>query len=256
MNTKALELGCTDTNFVNPNGVHNENHYTTAYDLALMGQYALKNDIFRKIVSTVRYTLPTSNKYDKEDRIFLTTNKLINPQSDQFYEYSTGLKTGYTVPAGNCIVASAKKDDMELLCVILGASNASLETNKFQDCINLFNYGFGNYSYRKLCTKDGVFKVITPRNANSETKNLDVIYENDIYALISSNDLSENFSPEVELDEKLKAPVTKGSVIGKVTYTINDIQYTTNLIAGQDIFANSIFSLLIKIAAAILSLII
>ena len=256
MNSKALELGCTDTNFVNPNGVHDENHYSTAYDLALMGRYAMQNDIFRKIVTTVRYTLPSTNKYEKEDRIFLTTNKLINSKSGQYYEYSTGIKTGYTVAAGNCIVASAKKNDMELLCVIMRAGNDNLNTNKFQDCINLFDYGFDHYTYKQLCEKGNTFKVITPRNATKDTKNLDVLYEDDIYALVNMEDSSNEFYPEIDLDEKLKAPITKGSVIGKITYSINDIQYTTNLIAGQDVLANSIFLLLFKIAIAILVIII
>ena len=255
MNTKAREIGCKNTNFVNANGVHNENHYSTAYDLALMGKYAMENETFRKLVSTVRYTLPATNKYEKADRVFLTTNKLINSKSGQYYEYATGTKTGYTDAAKNCIVASAKKDGMELICVILGAGSDTTTTiNKFDDCITLFDYGFENYKYDTLCKTNDVFKVITPRNASSDTKNLNVLYESDITALIKSDETKESFSPEVELDEKIKAPITKGSVIGKVSYTIDGINYTTNLIAGQDILASSIFSIILKIVLVILAL--
>lgn len=255
MNTKAREIGCENTNFVNANGVHNENHYSTAYDLALIGRYAMQNETFRKLVSTVRYTLPVTNKYDKADRIFLTTNRLVNPKSGQYYEATTGIKTGYTDAAKNCIVASAKKDDMELICVIMGAgSDLSTDTNKFDDCMTLFDYGFENYKYETLCKANDVFKVITPRNASKDTKNLNVLYENNITALMKANDSSLNISPEVELDKKLKAPITKGSVIGKVSYTIDGINYTTNLIAGQDILASSIFSLLFKIALVLFAL--
>ena len=77
MNTKAIEIGCKDTHFVNPNGVHNENHYSTAYDLALMGQYAMKNATFRSIVSTTQFSLPITNQYDNTDRIFRNTNSLL-----------------------------------------------------------------------------------------------------------------------------------------------------------------------------------
>ncbi|MBO5479512.1 MAG: D-alanyl-D-alanine carboxypeptidase [Clostridia bacterium] len=255
MNTKARELGCENTHFVNANGVHDENHYSTAYDLALIGKYAMNNETFRKLVSTVRYTLPVTNKYDKEDRVFLTTNRLVNPKSGQYYEYATGIKTGYTDAAKNCIVASAKKDNMELICVIMGAgSDISTDTNKFDDCITLFDYGFENYKYDTLCKANDVFKVITPRNASSDTKNLNVLYENDINALVKMDNSLGNFSPEVELDEKLKAPIKKGSVIGKISYTIDGIKYTTNLIAGQDILASSIFSLVLKIALVIFAL--
>lgn len=248
MNTKAREIGCENTNFVNPNGVHNENHYSTAYDMALIGRYAMKNDTFRKLVSTVRYTLPTTNKYDKENRSFVNTNRLINEKSGQYYKYSTGIKTGYTDAAGNCIVASAKKDNMELICVIMGAaSDATTDTNKFDDCISLFNYGFGNYKYDTLCKANEVFKVVSPRNASKDTKSLNVLYETDINALLDANTISTDLSPEVNLDDSLKAPITKGSVIGSVSYTIDGINYTTNLIAGQDILANSTFSIVIKV---------
>lgn len=255
MNTKAREIGCENTNFVNANGVHNEDHYSTAYDLALIGRYAMQNETFRKFVSTVRYTLPVTNKYDKADRVFLTTNRLINPKSGQYYESCTGIKTGYTDAAKNCIVASAKKDNMELVCVIMGAgSDLTTDTNKFDDCMTLFDYGFGNYKYETLCKANDVFKVITPRNASKDTKNLNVLYENNINALMKTDDLSVNFSPEVELDKKLKAPITKGSVIGKISYTIDGTNYTTNLIAGQDILASPIISLLFKIILVLFAL--
>lgn len=255
MNTKAREIGCENTNFVNSNGVHNENHYSTAYDLALIGRYAMKNDTFRKLASTVRYTLPITNKYDKENRIFVNTNRLINDKSGQYYKYATGIKTGYTDAAGNCIVASAKKDDMELICVIMGAGNdLTTNINKFDDCIALFNYGFGNYKYETLCKANDVFKVVSPRNASKDTKSLNVLYETDIDALVDANTVSSDLSPIVNLDNSLKAPITKGSVIGSVCYTIDGINYTTNLIAGQDILASSTFSTIIKVVLIIFAL--
>lgn len=108
MNKKAKELGCKNTNFVNPNGVHNENQYTTAYDLSLIGKYAMNNETFRKIVCKTSYTLPATNIYSSTDRKFENTNELLS--SDNYsYEYTTGIKTGYTDSAKNCIVASAKK---------------------------------------------------------------------------------------------------------------------------------------------------
>lgn len=218
MNTKAVELGCKDTNFVNSNGVHDENHYSTAYDLALMGRYAMQNEDFRRFVNTVTYTLPVTNKYDKADRVFLNTNSLINEKNKQYYEYATGIKTGYTDAAKNCIVASAKKDDLELICVIMGAENTT-DSNKFKDCTTLFDFGFENYTYKNLTKKDGVYKVVTPSNASNETKNLNVLFENAINALIEQSSYDTEIVPDVELNN-LKAPITKGSVVGKVSYTV------------------------------------
>lgn len=220
MNTKAIEIGCTNTHFVNPNGVHNENHYSCAYDLALIARYAMKNETFRNIVSTTRYTLPITNKYDKPDRVFLTTNRLINEKSDYYYKYSTGIKTGYTDPAKNCLVASAKKDDLELITVILGAESDNNSTNRFSDCINLFNYGFNNYSYKTLYSKGSVYKVVTPRNADSKSGDLNIIVENDIKALVNKSDYDINFVPTVNLNSPIKAPITRGSVVGTISYDI------------------------------------
>ncbi len=258
MNTKAHELGCKDTNFVNPNGVHAEDHYSTAYDLALIGRYAMKNDIFRKFVSSYKYSLPITNKYDKDDRSFNNTNKLLNPKGSQYYSYTTGIKTGYTDAAKNCIVASAKKDDLELICVILGAGNDTpTNTNKFSDCKTLFEYGFKNYTNKLICAKDTVYKVVSPGNASQQTSSLNVLYENDINVFINNSDINKDFSPELDFNEKkLKAPIAKGTVVGKISYTIDGINYTTNLIAGQDIEENSVLIIIAKIVGIILVLLI
>ena len=98
MNTKALEIGCKNTNFVNANGIQADNHYSTAYDLALIGRYAMQNDFFREIVAKTRYTLPATNKYSESDRIFNTTNELLKEDhrdsaDNYYYEYANGIKT-------------------------------------------------------------------------------------------------------------------------------------------------------------------
>ena len=126
MNTKAMDLGCKNTHFVNPNGVHDDNHYSTAYDLSLIAKEAMKNDIFRQIVSTASYTLPNSNKYSRIDRTLITTNDLIKKQSNNYYEYAIGIKTGFTTPAKNCLVSSATKDGKTLIAVVLPVSYTHL----------------------------------------------------------------------------------------------------------------------------------
>lgn len=219
MNTKAKEIGCENTHFINPSGIHDENHYSTAYDLAIMGNYAMKNADFRKIVSTIKYTLPVTNKYDKASRAFVNTNNLINNKNSQYYEYATGIKTGYTDPAKNCIVASAKKDDLELICVIMGAEN-NTDSNKFNDCISLFNFGFKNYTYKTLYSKDSVYKVVTPKNASSKTKNLNLLVENDIDVLIEKSNYDKSFEAEISFNDNFRAPITKGSVVGTISYDI------------------------------------
>ena len=158
---------------------------------------------------------------------------------------------------GNCIVASAKKNDMELICVILGAgSDVTTTTNKFDDCVSLFEYGFKEYKYETLCLANDVFKVISPKYASKDTPDLPVLYENEIRAFVKTEELATGFSPNVELDENLKAPITKGSVIGKISYTIDDINYTTNLIAGQDISFFGISPIVFKIILILVAMLI
>lgn len=147
MNQKAMDIGCLNTNFTNPNGVHDENMYTTALDLALIAQYAMNISQFRTIVSTDTYTLPATNAYPNSDRTFTNSNHLIVPSSSHYYEYATGIKTGYTNPAQNCLVASAMKDNLEFIVVILGSTESNFGNQaKFVDAQTLFEFGFTYYS--------------------------------------------------------------------------------------------------------------
>ena len=225
MNEKAKELGCKNTNFVNPNGIHDKNHYSCAYDLALIGQYAMKFSDIMRIAMVRQYTLPTTNKYNKTDRIFNATNALINNESmnKYYYPYATGLKTGYTDAAGSCIVSTAKKGNMELVVVILKSSSIA---ERYNDCKTLFNYGFEHYSYQTLQSSGSVVKTIEISNATKETKQLDVSVKDDISVLLSSDIKLEDLKPTIELDSELKAPIAENKVIGKISYTIDGQVYS------------------------------
>ena len=147
MNQKAIEIGgCQNTVFTNPNGIHDENMHTTAYDLALIASYAMNNETFRNIVSTPTYTLPSTNVYPSDDRVLKNSNHLIDTTSSDYYNLATGVKTGFTNAAQNCLVASAKNDNVEFIVVILGATESNFsEHSKFFDAKNLLEYGFSNY---------------------------------------------------------------------------------------------------------------
>ena len=246
MNEKAKEIGCKNTNFVNPNGIHDDNHYSTAYDLCLIGRYAMKFDEIMKIAKITQYTLPATNKYDKTDRIFNATNELIKNESlnENYYKYATGLKTGYTDLAGSCIVSTAKKDDMELIAVILNAPAIDL---RYNDCKALFNYGFDNYKYTTLNSANNTVRTIQIPNATKETKNLEVIVKDDINTLISSNIDQNTILPIIEINSDLKAPILEGAVIGKITYTINEESYSSDLIAKNSVYPFNYTLLLLQI---------
>ena len=143
MNQKAEELGCVSTHFVNANGLHDDDHYTCAYDMALITREALKYDKFREITATTYYSIPPTNM--KEDtRELWQNNKLIKEGSDYYYEYCEGGKTGFTDQALGTLVTWAKKDDVELICVTM--HNHPTVTS-YTDSKALYEYFFNNYSY-------------------------------------------------------------------------------------------------------------
>lgn len=141
MNAKAKELGCKNTNFVNANGLHNENHYTTAYDMALISQAALKNETFRKITRTKSYVIPPTNKNDQEFPMANHQQLLLGYKLTKKYDACIGGKTGYTNAARNTLVSFACKDGIELIAVVM----KSTPTDQYKDTIKLFDFGFENY---------------------------------------------------------------------------------------------------------------
>ena len=260
MNSKASELGCENTHFVNANGVHNTDHYTTAYDLALMGRYAMQNETFRKLVSTTFYTLPATNKYDKNDRVFGNTNELIKKDdSDRvdnyYYKYCNGIKTGFTNAAKNCIVASAQKDGIEYIVVIMGAESTENGLSaRYIDCKNLFNYAFENYTVKTLYEKNSVLKSVKVSGASLTTRNLNALVENEISVVVRNNTDVSNINPTVEINPELKAPISANTVIGKVTYNIDGHEYSSNLLAANDVVESNFLSVLLTFVAIVLIL--
>lgn len=145
MNQKAKEIGCQNSNFTNPSGIHNENHYSTAKDMSKIALYATRYPQLTNIMCKTSYTLHPNSNYP---RTFETTNTLIKPNEPTYYEYATGMKTGFTAPAGACIIASAKKDNMEFIAVVLNApeGDANITSYRDLDCKALFEYGFSNFN--------------------------------------------------------------------------------------------------------------
>ena len=256
MNTKAVEIGCTDTHFVNPNGVHDENHYSTAYDLALMGQYAMQNTTFRSIVSTTQFSLPITNKYPTADRIYhnnnlLLSSSLLSNGHNYYYPYCTGIKTGYTDSAKSCIVASAKKDNMELIAVVLGGE--TLEnglSGRFLDCQTLFDYGFNNYSFHTILEKSSVVQETEIINGTEETRNLELLAENDL-TVFAKNDVDlESITPTISITNH-SAPISKSSIVGTVSYTVDGETFSTNLLAASNVDVSKVMENVLKVVIAI-----
>lgn len=148
MNQKAAEIGCTNTHFKNPSGMPDSEHYSTAYDMALIMQACLKNETFRKIIATQKYTVPATNKMS-EERVYYNHCKLVLEGDEYYYRYCIGGKTGFTKAAWRTLVTAAEKDGRTLICVVMRGPDST----DFADTARLFDYGFDQFT--KVSVPDG-----------------------------------------------------------------------------------------------------
>lgn len=154
MNKRAKELGCTDTHFNNCNGLPDEDHWVSAYDMALISAEAYKNETFRMIAGSPSYTLPKTNKCKAEYPCH-NHHKMIYPfrgDSSHLYKYCTGGKTGYTTVANNTLVSFAEKDGITLVCVVMDAATP----DHYTDTRKLFDYCFENFQALNISENDAV----------------------------------------------------------------------------------------------------
>ncbi len=227
MNTKANELGLSGTHFTNPYGLHDDNHYTTAHDLAILMQYCFKNDTFKKICGQASCAIPQTNK--SEPRKYSSTNEMLVANNSNYYPYLTVGKTGFTTEAGECLVSVAYHNDLELIGVILNSNN------RFNDTRSLYDYGFNNFSIQNIVKEKDTITTVTVQNATSKTKNLELLVSENIPVLANKNTNLSDIKPQISLNSNISAPIEEGTVLGKVTYTVEGVGYTTNLIAANSV---------------------
>lgn len=217
MNRRSKELGANNTNFVNPHGLHDDQHYTTAYDLALISRTALLNKEFKKIVSTKLWTA------DREGfKYFYNKNKTLTQ-----YEGGDGVKTGFTKKSGRCLVTSATRNGMQLVTVVLNAPNW------FQDSYQLLDYAFDQYKPHDIVKQDAYLKSISVKNGKkSETA---VIAKENVIIPVTEEEKDKVVSV-IEVDEVIEAPVTRNMKIGKLKVFLDGkLIYTTDLYTREDI---------------------
>jgi len=254
MNSKAKEIGCKNSNFTNTYGLQDENHYTTATDLALIAKYCMKNNDFRSFVSQPSTDIPATNKHDA--RTYTNTNDLLLKNSRYYYENTIGIKTGYTKEAKNCLIAANKKGSIELISVVLGAENYKVsDKNKSTDTIALFNYAYSNFSIKKLANKDDVIGSINIFNGTKNTRQLEVLASEDLDCFLRNDYKLDNLNPKIKINDDVKAPLASGSTVGTATYEIDGVKYTVSLIASHDVEKSDLLFFVIRIILVILILI-
>ena len=239
MTARAKELGCENTNFVNANGLFDENHYTTAYDMALIAQELLKNETYRSMMSNTYYLIPPTNK-QPEERPLHGQHQMLNENSLYYYEPAEGGKTGYTVEAQNTLVTYAKQEDTELIAVVLKCNGAQ----HYVDTKTLFEYGFANYqTVKAFSAADLTQNVAITETYKDKTTTLDTIAvapASDVYVTIPKNAAIENITKAVDCPESASVPVAVGDKLGTVVLSLNgEALATVDLTAQKEVKATT-----------------
>ena len=230
MNERAKEIGCKNTHFVNGNGIHNEDHYTTAWDLYLITKECMKNEDFRRIVQMKEFTVPPSPQHPQDDRTFKNTNKLMIEGNKYYYEGTIGIKTGFTTEAKNCFIGAVSRNGYELYCFIMGAPTVNKESQRYPDTIKLFDYGFSNYKIAEIKKDNDIVKTVQVKNATKETKSINLILEKGFSGFIKNDFDINSLTPKIEFTQDLVAPIEAGTIVGTATYKIDNQEFSSNLV--------------------------
>ena len=206
MNATARKRGVYNTNFENPHGLPSDNHYTTAHDLAKVAAYALKNKTFEKIVSTKYKEIPWEGS--QWNRVLKNSNKLL-----WNFEGANGVKTGFTKKAGRCLVSSAKRDDMQLVCVVLNCGPM------FEESSAILEYGFQTYkSYQIIDVHEAIVSVPVE---NGIAGNVDLYPKEDYKVALTDYEYA-NLNILFETPDFLPIPIKEGEIYGNIIIKVGD----------------------------------
>lgn len=232
MNQKAEELGLTNTHFITPHGLDETEHYTTAYELALITDYALKNQKFASIVNTVSCQINING----QPRTLSNTNELLGNLNGV-----DGVKTGFTNGAGRCLVTSITRDGHQIICVVLGADTKKIRTT---DSVKLIEYTFSNYKYINVKEKiQKEFQQWTQQqapyieyNKAQQVKIEYILEENEVTWIPVLENKEKDIKVSIEYENIIEAPAKKGQKIGKIKVTVKDeVLLTSNILLNQEV---------------------
>ncbi len=214
MNRRAEELGCTGTHFANTHGYTQDNHYTTVSDMAKIAKKAMENPVFREIVKTTYYELPKTEIFDGQRSFYTTNNLLTDIRTSAYkYDFATGIKTGYTSAARNCLVASAEKEGVELISVIFGASNIDGVNMAYKDTKALMEWGFENYESKKIVKTGSMVSEIGIKHAKG-ANTVKLIAKEDFSFVMVKGASDELITKNIKYNENIIAPVAEGEELG------------------------------------------
>lgn len=217
MNERAKQIGVKNSNFANPSGYHDNNHYTTAYDLALITKEAFKNPTFKELFGISEFLMNYEGHPERTAQ-WKNRNLLINPGNNNFYQFATGGKTGNTDEAGECLVATATKDGVSLIAVVL----KSPKDARWNETKALFEYGFNKYTINEFVKAGELIEVVPVDKASPKgPTGLEVVAKADLIDLIEKEKIDKVEKTVIWNQQLIEAPIDAGQVVGKITYTID-----------------------------------
>ena len=229
MNDKAKELGMNDTTFKNCHGIDEDGHETSAYDIALMSR-----ELLTKHPDITKYTTIWMDSLRDGKSELVNTNKLIRN-----YKGATGLKTGSTSIALYNLSASATRDDLSLIAVVMKAPTTKI---RFAEAEKLLDYGFNNFQYSKFANEGDIIKTISVEKGVKD--NIELAYENSAGALIKKGE-SKNVEQTINVPDKISAPINKGDVVGNIVYTVDGNEISrVNIIANETVEKNNLINMI------------
>ena len=235
MNEKAEELGLSNTHFANPTGFPNGEHYMSAADLAALSRYAMQNTEFKNIVKTQKYDMQTPHG----TQTLLSTNHLVSRYKYPYHYYSgaIGVKSGNSADAGYCLVSAAEKNNLYIISVLMGCDNQDPKDGaySFTDTAKMLDYVFGNYKSVMLAKKGDIVYDSKVSEAKDGVR-VAITVEDDVYITLKNTADSDAITSEVNIIQKLKAPIHKGDYFGTVTYSYNGKTVkTANVVAANEV---------------------
>lgn len=236
MNSRAKELGAENTQFTNTCGAHDGEHYTTASDLAKITRHAMTLPKFREIVAKKQFLMPPTNKH-AEWPVLASTNNLLKYTESDLYTIN-GIKTGFTVPAGQCLVSSAiNSEGMELISVVLGVREYNAKNNIIAYSKSLLDYGFENYALKNLIEPGAFVDSIAVENSLDDEK-VQAVSRQAVRCISPPGTEQWQIEKKVVINPSLKAPIAKGDVLGYIEFSAKDtVLGKSELLASSDVAA-------------------
>ena len=238
MNAKAKALGCENTHFVNPSGLHDPDHYTSAWDLYLITKAAMQYPEFMEICDSAKAVIPATNL--SKERTLYTTNHLLSTWRVIGYrdKRAHGIKTGSTEESGYCLVSSAKRSGRRLVAVVLGCKGNGATVESFSESAKLYNWAYNNFSMRQVAATDELYRQ--PVALSKQTDTVMLYPAQSVEAFLPKDAKDEDIRKSVTLKQDVvNAPVTAGQELGTLTITYNDqVCAEVPLLAQADVSAS------------------